>query len=390
MNAFISLFLMIIVTRTNGLDQAGIFTFAFSLSCLLQVIGIFSGRTYQVTERNDEIVDSDFVIHKVMTCFIMLLVSFVYLGFHHYSLSKNLIILSLVMYKLLEAFAEVYYGIIQKNGNLYQVGISLFLKSVLSILLFAVTDVFTKNLLLSIIVMVVIQALVLVCYDIRNANKFLVKKKESRGRVFQIMKNGTSVFIITLLTQYVINAPKYAIDSFSTNEVQTIYGIIAMPATVIILISQFLIYPFLTSLTNLLDQKRKREFHQLVFKILLSIFGIGVLSIIIAYLIGIPFLELVYGVFLTKNKFDLLIILGGASFYGMAYILSNSFIVMRNNFSQLIIFIIVSILSYFISKYFVIKNSISGAAMSYFISMLLLLIFYLVCYIIKIKGEKNE
>ena len=259
-NAFLSLFLMIIVTRSNGLNQAGIFTFAFSLSCLLQVIGIYSGRAYQVTERNDEIVDSDFIIHKVITCLIMLLVSFIYLGFHHYSLSKNLIILSLVIYKLLEAFSEVYYGIIQKNGNLYQVGISLFLKSVLSIFLFAVIDVFTNNLLLSIIIMIVIQVLVLVGYDIRNANKFLVKKKGEKSCLFLIMKSGASIFIVTLLTQYIINAPKYAIDSFSTNEVQTIYGIIAMPATIIILISQFLIYPFLTKLTNLLDQKRKENF----------------------------------------------------------------------------------------------------------------------------------
>ena len=51
-NASISLIFMIIVTRINGTDKAGIFTFAFSTSCLLQVIGLFAGRAYQVTETN--------------------------------------------------------------------------------------------------------------------------------------------------------------------------------------------------------------------------------------------------------------------------------------------------------------------------------------------------
>lgn len=384
-NAFISLFLMILVTRMNGLEEAGVFTFAFSLSCMLQVIGVFSGRAYQVTERKKELTDRDFIINKGLTCFFMLMVSFLYLAFHHYSISKNLIIMLLVLYKLVEAFAEVFYGIIQKNGELYKVGISLTVKSVLSISLFAIVNFVTKNLLLAISTMVIVQVLVLISYDIRNANKYLEKEKGDIHHAFWIMKSGISIFMVTLLTQYVINAPKYAIDSFSTNEIQTIYGIIAMPATIIILIGQFLIHPFLTKLTQLLKQKKMREFHQVIFKMLASIFFIGVVSSSVAYLIGIPFLEFVYGVSLSKYKLDLLVIISGASFYGMAYILSNALITMRDNTSQMVIFVFVSIFAYFVSRYCVIQKALSGASFSYLISMGVLLLFYFVYYIIKKK-----
>lgn len=384
-NAFLSLFLMILVTRINGLDQAGVFTFAFSLSCLLQVIGVFSGRAYQVTEREKEITDSDFIMNKVFTCFMMLLASFIYLGFHHYDLSKNLIIILLVFYKLLEAFAEVFYGIIQKNGDLYKVGISLFLKSVFSIFLFAIINVVTKNLIFALCSIVLVQILILVLYDIRNANKHLIKTKANKNHVLFIMKNGGAIFMVTLLTQYVINAPKYAIDSLSINEIQTIYGIIAMPATIIILIGQFLIHPFLTRLTMQLKQNKMKEFHQLIFKMMACIFLIGIVADFVAYLIGIPFLELVYGVSLSRYRMDLLIIISGASFYGMTYILSNALITMRDNTSQMVIFVLVSLLSYFISKYFVMQKALQGASLSYLISMVVLLLFYFVYYIIKKK-----
>lgn len=389
-NAFLSLFLMILVTRINGLDEAGVFTFAFSLSCLLQVIGVFSGRAYQVTERNKKITDSDFIMNKGITCFIMLLISFLYLAFNHYSVPKNLIIILLVLYKLLEAFAEVFYGIIQKNGDLYQVGISLSLKSILSILLFAIINIVTRNLILAISSIVLVQVLILILYDIKNANKHLVKTKANWNHNLLIMKGGMTVFIVTLLTQYVINAPKYAIDHFSTNEIQTIYGIIAMPATVIILIGQFLIHPFLTKLTNLLKENKMKEFHKVILKMLICIFAIGIISDFIAYLIGIPFLELVYGVSLSRYKLDLLIIIVGASFYGMAYILSNALITMRDNISQLLIFVFVSIVSYFVSKYLVMQKSLQGASLSYLVSMSVLLLFYFVYYIIKKKRFKNE
>ena len=52
LNAMVSLFFMIAVTRINGSDKAGIFTFAFSTSCLLQVIGLYSGRTYRPREKD--------------------------------------------------------------------------------------------------------------------------------------------------------------------------------------------------------------------------------------------------------------------------------------------------------------------------------------------------
>ena len=49
-NAFTSLVFAIIVTRINGLEEAGIFTYAFATSCLFYVIAIYAGRAFQVTD----------------------------------------------------------------------------------------------------------------------------------------------------------------------------------------------------------------------------------------------------------------------------------------------------------------------------------------------------
>ena len=51
LNAFNSLFFMICVTRINKTTNAGIFTLAFSTACILNVIGTYAGRVYQVTDR---------------------------------------------------------------------------------------------------------------------------------------------------------------------------------------------------------------------------------------------------------------------------------------------------------------------------------------------------
>ena len=72
-NAFNSLFFMIIVTRANGVDQAGIFTIAFSTACILYAIGLYAGRIYQVTELNKNISDKDFIVSRITTNILMII-----------------------------------------------------------------------------------------------------------------------------------------------------------------------------------------------------------------------------------------------------------------------------------------------------------------------------
>ena len=44
--AFNSLFFMIIVTRINGIKEAGVFTLCYTTASILYIIAIYSGRKY--------------------------------------------------------------------------------------------------------------------------------------------------------------------------------------------------------------------------------------------------------------------------------------------------------------------------------------------------------
>lgn len=390
-NASISLLFMIIVTRINGTDKAGIFTFAFSTSCLLQVIGLFAGRAYQVTEANENYKNKVFIYNRIISCLIMLIISIFFIIIKGYNSYKCSIIFLLVIYKMIEAFSEVLYGIIQKKDELYKVGISLFLKGVLSIISFFLFDIFTKNIELSILSIIIVNILIMIFYDIRNANViYVLKEKINNKYVFLIFKYGFFTFLLTILTQYLINASKYAIDSNMTNSSQTIFGIIVMPATLVILCGQFLIHPFLNKLTQLLKEKKYKEFKSIIYKLVLLIFIFGMITDIIAYLIGIPFLELVYGISLKKYKIDLIIIITGAVFFGMSYIFSNALIATRNTFIQVLLFIITSLFALIISNLLVKKYGIYGASISYMVSMLLLLILFIIAFLFKTKKERRN
>ena len=72
-NAFNSLFFMIAVTRINGVDNAGIFTIAFSTACIIYIVGVYAGRIYQVTEPDKSITDKEYIINRIITTVAMLI-----------------------------------------------------------------------------------------------------------------------------------------------------------------------------------------------------------------------------------------------------------------------------------------------------------------------------
>ena len=89
LNSCNSLFFLIIVTRINGIKDAGIFTLSFATACMLYVIATYSGRTYQVTETDKKIKDNDFIFHRFLSAFLMLIISIIFglvNGYNHQNL----------------------------------------------------------------------------------------------------------------------------------------------------------------------------------------------------------------------------------------------------------------------------------------------------------------
>lgn len=113
LNAFNSLFFMVVVTRINGPDDGGVFTLSFSLACLFFTVGVYAGRTYQVTDHG-EFTDKEYLFHRFVCVIIMVFVAIIYVIFKGYDQYKLLVILLLTLFKALEAFTDTIYGILQK------------------------------------------------------------------------------------------------------------------------------------------------------------------------------------------------------------------------------------------------------------------------------------
>lgn len=388
-NAFNSLFFLIIVTRLNGIDNAGIFSLGFSTACIIYVIGTYAGRIYQVTELDKSITDKDFFINRIITSVMMIICVSGFVLIRKYDFYKSIVFVLLTLYKGLEAFSEVFYAVLQKNEQLHIVGKSLFFKSLIGLLLFGIINLFTKNIILSISFLVIVNVIIIFVYDLKQTNKYIdLKSNYSKENIIKIFKSGFYTFAIAFLGIYILNAPKYSIDLYLGENYQTIFGIIVMPATVVGLVAQFLIHPFLNQIVKLYENNEFKNLQKLSFKLIFAIIIFGLSSAIVAYLLGTQILGFIYGIELYQYKTHLFFILLAATFYTIGIIYSSILTSIRETFFQFIIYIVVSVVALVTSNIFTKYWAVSGAVIAYFLTMFLHFMMYTIYTNLKIGKKK--
>ena len=387
-NSFNSLFFLIIVTRINGISDAGIFTLAFSTANLFYIIGVYSGRVFQVTD-SSKITDNDYFLNKIITCILMLVVSVGFVLARGYDLWKSSIVLVLCLFKTFEAFVEVIYAFFQKKNYLYRVGVSLTLKNILGLIVFLLTDIFVKNVFVSSLMLLFIYVLVMIFYDFRYLDcKNISLKNVIPKNVALIFKKGFFTFCLSFLTMYILNIPRYVVDANMNNSYSTIFGILIMPASVVVLVAHFVLHPFLLKLKEAMIIN-VNKFIVMLLKILGFVFGFGVLALIISYFIGIPFLELVYNIDLVGYKKSLMFVMCGATLNGIILILSNILISMRITFKQLIIYCVSSVFSLILSNSLILKIGVNGACISYALTILVTFMCYVILMFFSVINLKK-
>lgn len=386
-NAATSFIYMIIATRINGLDDAGVFSIAFSNACVLVVIGTYMGRTYQINDIRHS--DKVFIYSRKLTCLLMLLVCLAMIFLFQYPLEKSLIFLIWTAYKMLEAFADVLYGVLHKNNRLDYVGQSLILKAGLSVLIFCILDFLFGNLMWASLGACAAALAVMLLWDYRYYRRYRdaeVVWKISECR--DVLSEGAFICITSLLSTYLVNASKYAIDMYGSDSMQAVYGILAMPATAMVLAGQYLIQPMLLKMSLLYRQKEKKAFVRNIFYIEAAIAGVGVCGVLCAATIGIPILGLVYGVDLSMYRLQLMIVMIGALFYAGATVLTNVLTIMNKNRVQTACYALISVGVLLVSGTVVTGAGITGAVCIYAVSMMCVL--FLLALVTALKMKRSS
>jgi O-antigen/teichoic acid export membrane protein len=158
-----------------------------------------------------------------------------------------------------------------------------------------------------------------------------------------------------------------------------------MPATIIIILGQFITHPVLNDLARSYHENKRRDFIGLIRRLILIVLGVTLLALVLAYFLGIPVLELLFTINLDAHRNHLLLALAGASFYTIAVIISVALITMRHTAIQLVIYLLMTAVSLPMSLLLINQYQLAGGFLSYSLTMLFGMFCYLAVFLFSLR-----
>ncbi len=380
--SLLSALLLMFCTRINGTEIAGMFSIAFATSVILNGIGDYGIRIYQVTDTNRKYKFGEYLALRIIVVIAMVIIGCIFVLINGYELEKLLICLTLILFRVIDNLSETYQGELQLRGRLDLGAKSVVLRNILAIITFLIVDLITKNVLISTIFMFLANAIIFVLYDLNIIKKYSKEKPIFNSSILKkLIKECFPVCISTLLSLYVTNAVKYAIDVHGNYNMQTYYNIIYLPTFTINLASLFIIKPMLKVFGDYWNNKKIKELSKTIIILTALIIAVTIVVEIISMTIAIPILNLLYNVQLQEYKIDLLILVLSGGFYAISILMWYVCTAIRKQKSTTLIYLITSVIAIILTNIFVSSYGMRGATISNVLITVILAILLSAIYI---------
>lgn len=385
-----SAILLMVINRTNGLDDAGVFSIAYAIASLIYYIGEFGVRKYQVTDVSETSSFCDYHTHRVVSCSVALVCALIYAGFGlargQYSGFKFEIIVLVCAIKVLEAYCDVYFSRFQQKGRLDVAAKASTYRIVLPMVVCMISLILTHDLLISMIVWLVMTVIALLTSFVLVAPEFgKVEVRFNKESLIRITRECFPLFAGSFLLLYVGNAPKYAIDAFLDDKAQACFNFIFMPVFAIGLLANFIFNPILVRLAEEWNRGNLKEFRRIIVRQMMVIGGITLLAIVVALTIGCPVLGMIFHADLSGNRFSLTVLMLGGGMLALANFFIVVVTVVRGQKYLMAGYLLGALAAMLLSGYFVRNYGVPGASVFYTFLMTLMSLSFGVVFLLCVK-----
>ena len=296
----------VLMTMLTGyvldLKSVGIFSFALMASQLLYTVGLFGANDLQMTDYDHRYRFGDYFKVKVVSTLAAMLICFILPGLLGLHGRKMACLFLLTTYMLINSAAELYQSMLFQAQRLDLSGKMLFFRMTVSLAGFAVVILIKRSLLQACAVLLLVN-FAATCFSVR---RWCGAYRDSPcilrdGKEKELFIESFPLCLSVLGFLLNINAPKFLINYFLTDEIQGIYTILFMPVYAVNLISQFIFKPYLIKYARNLE-KQDGSFEKLLLSQTLFIGLCAGLAAFGMWLLGPWLLKLLFSKDLTAYR----------------------------------------------------------------------------------------
>ena len=288
--------LSVVAAQLVGIRQAGMFSMAMVVGQLLLFVANYGLLTYQVSDIEEMQSFNDYIIHRVICCFAMLVAGFVFVRVRGYDSEMASICMGVFLFRAFDGLSDVFEGRLQQKDKLYLAGISMALRDGLAIIAFSVVLFITRNLAPACFALAIAEIITFVVLTLPLTLLETDRSYPASSRaVRELFQMGFPLFLALFLFNLIDSVPRFAIEGMLTYEDQLFFNAMYFPARFIVMVAGLAYKPQLVRLASIwADPDKHRRFDVLMLSILGVIVLLTGLVVLFMATVGIPLLGVLY------------------------------------------------------------------------------------------------
>ncbi len=323
--------LSVVVVRISGsYADAGILTLAISVTNIFTTLALFNVRNYQVSDISEKYTQSDYISHRILTCIAAVALCVTFADVSGYSLGTALSIIAYMLMRTVEALADVFHGILQKQWRLDVVGKSCIFRGIALITGFTVVYKLSGRLPAALFVMAALTAAVFVSYDIRVTGKLTkLSCQFNRSSLINLSKDCLPVLGYGLLINSIALVVRFCIERYHGEEMLGYYGSVSTIAVIVQAAANFILVPLNGVIGEYYAQGNRREIQKLAGKVILLLGVVTGGTLACAAVFGKFALVLLFGKSIEPYTWLLIPTILASCLTGLAWFLGMILIIIR-------------------------------------------------------------
>lgn len=375
--AFVFPAVTMVSTQLIGVESAGRVSMAFVIALLLMFVGNFGTRAYQASDLKETHSFMDYQVSRWISCALMLVAGYAYCSFRGYAGEMMNISTAVLVYRCVDALADVYEGRLQQVDKLYLAGISQTIRSLAALILYCLCLLISRDAGIACWAMAIVA---IVSFFFVTLPLTLMETPKSTGfslsRAFDLIKITAPLFIAIFLFNVIENMPKLVMEGANLSyDNQLFFNSLYFPAQMILIIAQLVYKPLIVRMADVWqDDKKRKKFDLFLFGVLAIILGVTFAVWAVMAWIGIPVMSFLYGVdFEPYRGLSYVMIATGGITAAIDYIY-QVITVMRRQKDVTTLYCVTFGFSLFIPTLLVGFEGLNGAILSYLIIESILLV----------------
>lgn len=364
--SFQSALFLLVITRTTGLVDGGIFTIAYTVTQMMTTIGSYGMREFQASDAKREYSFKTYLSSRYVSLFAMILICMSYSVIQGYGPEKIVLIVLLCLYRVVDNVDDIIQGEMQRSLRFDVAAKIMTSRIAVSSIVFMITYIISKNLIIACSLMVAAAALTSFALTVLSKGLFSeLRIGFTTEGLLKLLITCFPICISNFIYNYLVNAPKYAIDRNLSDEVQSVFTILFMPIFAINMFSMFIFKPLVASMGIEWTSGNKKNFLRMVLKQSGVILFITIILSIAGAVAGTPVLGLIYGVDLSSYRwlFVLLIVFGGLAAFSTFFVVVLT--IMRKQIFIVVSYVLGAIFEIVLVDKVVSNKGILGAGLMY-------------------------